>query len=208
MVDKKHVIMVSSTVYGIEELLERVYSLLTSTQKYDVWMSHKGTMFTSSDRSAFENCLDSVEKCDLFLGFITPYYGTGKDEEGYSITHREQLKAISLNKPRWFLVHDHVVFARSLLNDLGYQGKDGRKKLSLKKDCKVLNDLRVIDMYEDVIQDQIPLKDRKGNWVQKYLSDDDVLLHAVSQFFRYQEVEDFIQRNIANYDHLNPKIMK
>ena len=133
MVDKKHVIMVSSTVYGIEELLERVYSLLTSSQKYDVWMSHKGTIFTASDSSAFENCLDAVEKCDLFLGFITPYYGSGRDQDGYSITHREQLMAIDLNKPRWFLVHDHVVFARSLLNDLGYRGKEGRKNLNLQK---------------------------------------------------------------------------
>ena len=36
-------IMVSSTVYGIEELLDRVYTLLTSFG-YDVWMSHKGTV--------------------------------------------------------------------------------------------------------------------------------------------------------------------
>jgi len=40
---KKPVIMVSSTVYGIEELLNRIYTLLTGFH-YEVWMSHKGTM--------------------------------------------------------------------------------------------------------------------------------------------------------------------
>jgi hypothetical protein len=37
----KLTILVSSTVYGIEELLDRVYTLLTR-YGYDVWMSHKG----------------------------------------------------------------------------------------------------------------------------------------------------------------------
>ncbi len=41
--------MVSSTVYGIEELLDRIYTLLTD-YGYDVWMSHKGTLPVRSDR--------------------------------------------------------------------------------------------------------------------------------------------------------------
>ena len=36
---KRLVVMVSSTVYGIEELLERIYAILTRFG-YDVWMSH------------------------------------------------------------------------------------------------------------------------------------------------------------------------
>lgn len=64
-------IMVSSTVYGIEELLDRVYTLLTSFG-YEVWMSHKGTVPVFSNRTAFENCLQAVKDCDLFLGIITP----------------------------------------------------------------------------------------------------------------------------------------
>lgn len=52
----KLTILVSSTVYGIEELLDRVYVLLTA-YGYDVWMSHKGTVPVRSDRTAFENCL-------------------------------------------------------------------------------------------------------------------------------------------------------
>lgn len=204
MTGKRLIIMVSSTVYGNEELLDRVYTILTSTQQYEVWMSHKGTMPVFSSRSNGENCLIATERCDLFLGFITPYYGSGKEENGLSITHQELLKAIELNKLRWLLVHDHVVFARSLLHYLGHKGKEGRKILSLQKN-KVLDDLRVIDMYEDAIRDQIPPKDRKGNWVQKYQSDDDALLFAVSQFSRYYEVEEFIQNNITDVAAVSKK---
>lgn len=46
---KKLVIMVSSTVYGIEELLDRIYTLLTD-YGYEVWMSHKGILPVRSDR--------------------------------------------------------------------------------------------------------------------------------------------------------------
>ena len=42
---------------------------------------------------------------------------------------RELKRAIELNKPRWMLVHDHVVFARSLIKYLGYGGKTERNKL-------------------------------------------------------------------------------
>lgn len=68
---KKLKIMVSSTVYGIEELLERIFTLLVSFG-YEVWMSHKGTMPVFSNQSALENCLEAVKKCDLFLGIISP----------------------------------------------------------------------------------------------------------------------------------------
>lgn len=38
---KKLIVMVSSTVYGIEELLQRIYAILTRFG-HGVWMSHKG----------------------------------------------------------------------------------------------------------------------------------------------------------------------
>ena len=110
---KKLIVMVSSTVYGYEELLDRIYTLLTAFG-YEVWMSHKGTLPVFSDRSNLENCLAATEKCDLFLGLITPQYGTGIVEGGLSITHHELKRAIDLKKPRWILAHDHVFFAHTL----------------------------------------------------------------------------------------------
>lgn len=197
----KLTVLVSSTVYGIEELLDRIYTLLTR-YGYEVWMSHKGTVPVRSDRTAFENCLAAVDKCDLFLGIITPYYGSGqnpKRPEEPSITHQEMLRAIERKKPRWILAHDHVVFARSLLSNLGFKGNDGRKGLTLKKK-PILDDLRVLDLYEDatIDQDDIDLADRDGNWVQKFRNTEDGSLFVGSQFYRYQEVELFIEENFAS----------
>ncbi|MBU4263291.1 MAG: DUF4062 domain-containing protein [Proteobacteria bacterium] len=189
--------MVSSTVYGIEELLDRIYTLLTAFG-YEVWMSHKGTMPVFSNRSAFENCIKAVEKCDLFLCLITPQYGSGREEDGISISHQELNKAIELRKPRWLLAHDHVVFSRKLLNDLGFAGQQRRSGLKLKNKASSISDLRLIDMYEEAILSQQPLRDRQGNWVQKFQTDEDAFLFATAQFSRYQEVEAFIKENFSD----------
>lgn len=195
--EKRLIIMVSSTVYGIEELLEKTYAMLAGFG-YEVWMSHKGTMPVLPDLSNFENCLAAVEACDLFLGIITPQYGSGKDDKGArSITHEELLRAIKLNKPRWILAHDYVVFARGLLRDLGYGKARERGKLSLRPKS-LLEDLRVIDMYEAAIQHDIQLKNRKGNWVQTFVKPEDALLFESAQFYRYQEVEDFLKKQFSN----------
>lgn len=199
-------IMVSSTVYGIEELLNRIYTILTEFG-YEVWMSHKGTVPLFSNRTAFDNCLQAVKCCDLFLGIITSNYGSGQDPynpSGISITHKETLKAIELNKPRWLLAHENVIFARSLLNNLGYKGREKRSKLNLRKN-QIFSDLRIIDLYEDAIMDHsylesIPLDERKGNWVQKFHSDNDGTVFVNAQFFRYQEVEEFIKENFNNIE--------
>lgn len=194
---KKLIVMVSSTVYGIDELLERIYAILTRFG-YEVWMSHKGTVPVISTQSAFDNCLHAVEQCDLFLSLITTHYGSGKeDANALSITHQELLQAIELNKPRWILAHDQVVFARTLLNNLGYDDAKKRSGLSLKKKSAI-DDLRVIDMYEAAIRHDVQFADRKGNWVQKFVTPDDAQLYASAQFYRYQEVERFLEEHFKN----------
>ncbi len=206
MAKKKLTILVSSTVYGIEELLDRIYTLLTGFG-YEVWMSHAGTVQTYSTRTAFANCLDAVEKCDLFLGIITPQYGSGQDKDSLnepSITHQEIQKAIKMQKPRWLLAHDHVVYTWSLLKNLGFEGKEGRKKLTLRK-SPILGDLRVLDVYEEAIIDGVPLAERDGNWVQKFHSTEDGSRFVAAQFFRYQEVEQFIKENFEGGSPLPAK---
>jgi hypothetical protein len=198
---KKPVIMVSSTVYGIEEMLDDIYELLSS-YGYEVWMSHKGTIPLRSDKTAFENCIWAVENCDIFLGLITTSYGSGLDSnnpDAVSITHQEALEAIKSNKPRWFLAHEQVLFARTLLANLGYRSKSERRKLTLKRN-PIFSDLRIIDLYEDATIDQEPpnavaLAERKGNWVQKYRSPEEVLLFIKAQFSNYNEIKRFIEKN-------------
>lgn len=204
--NKKLTIMVSSTVYGIEELLDRIYTLLTEFG-YEVGMSHKGTMPVLSHRSAFDNCIKGVEKCDLFLGLITPRYGSGRHENDISITHHEFKTAIELNKPRWLLAHAHVVIAKSLLDHIGYKGESGRKNLKMDKN-QILDDLRVINMYEEAILSQKPFNDQQGNWVQKFNSDDDAALFAMAQFSRYQEVEAFVRENLQDSAHISKIVRK
>ncbi|HVC96949.1 MAG TPA: DUF4062 domain-containing protein [Pirellulales bacterium] len=112
---KRLKILVSSVVFGYEDLLESIYALL-DTFGYEVLMSHKGTVPVDPDQSAMTSCLQAVDDCDLFLGLILPRYGSGKESAGgLAITHLEALRAIEVNKPRWFLVHEHVAIARQLL---------------------------------------------------------------------------------------------
>lgn len=193
---KRPIVMVSSTVYGVEELLDRIYALLTQFG-YEVWSSHSGTMPTNSAVSAFSNCIKAVEDCDLFFGLITPRYGSGVARGEISITHQELLKAIELNKPRWLLAHDHVVFARTLLGNLGHDTYEKRAALTLEPSA-VIDDLRVIDMYDAATRNEIRFRERTGNWVQKFVSSEDALRYATAQFYRFQEVERFLQEQLAN----------
>jgi len=55
-----------------------------------------------------------------------------------------------------------------------------------------------IDIYEEAILSETPLRDRQGNWVQKYKSNEDALLFTTAQFSRFQEVEAFIKENLSN----------
>jgi len=198
--------MISSTVYGFEELLDRIYAVL-SQYGYEVWSSHSGTMPTNSNLSAFDNCIKAVKDCDLFLGLITPHYGTGRDRGEISITHKELLTAIELNKPRWLLAHDHVVFARNFLSKLGHTTSEDRSLLKLQRSA-TFDDLRVIDMYDAAIRHEINLVDRTGNWVQKFVSSEDALRYASAQFYRFQEVERFLQEQLADSSAVMRKVKK
>ena len=184
----------SSTVYGYEEFLESIYALL-ETFGYDVVMSHKGTVPIDPELSAMNNCLEAVKECDLFLGLILPRYGSGKEStDGLSITHREALRAIEVNKPRWFLVHEHVAIARQLLEP--YRDETRKPEFKLKpgiefKPTAILSDLRVLELYEAAMRHDVSnVAERRGNWVQPYGPDDDARLFATAQFRRYRELAE------------------
>lgn len=213
-------IMVSSTVYGIEELLEQVYALLNGFG-YEVWCSHKGTVQVYPNQTALDSCLAAVEKCDLFLCIITPQYGSGVVPGHLGFTHQELLKAIELDKPRWILAHHHVPFARSLFMKLGCRTAEDRNDLLTKlgyntekrlKDLKkreqvVIDDFRVIDMYDAAIRrDLKTYQDRTGNWVQKFTSEQDAKLFATAQFGRYAEVEDFLRNYFEKSEAVSQEV--
>lgn len=189
-------IMVSSTVYGSEDVLDRVYDLLTSFG-YEVWMSHKGTLPVYSDKSAFENCLEGVRRAQIFLGIIGTRYGSGidkSDPDSLSIIHRELRLAIEIGKARWLLAHENILTARTLFAKLGHVAVEGRKELNLRA-SDVLEDKRLIDMYEEAIFDRLPLDERRGNWVQKFHDAKDSGRYLIFQFRRYQEIEAYIHEH-------------
>jgi hypothetical protein len=148
--------------------LDQIYAVLRRFG-YRVWMSHNNTLPVNSNFSNFENCLRAVERCDAFMGIIRGQYGSGKTSRLHSITHRELLKAIELNKRRWVFVEHDVVVARQLLNQFRYDDQGNKQSLVLKP-TPCLDDIRVIDMYEDAMRVNVPLKQRTGNWVQEYRS--------------------------------------
>ena len=185
------IVMVSSSVYGQEELLDRIYVLLTSLG-YEVWMSHRGSVPTNSNETTLESCLKAVENCDSFLGVITTDYGTTSAGE-ISITHQEFRKAIALKKPRWFLVNDRVIFARQLLSKMGYKTPEERHRLGLKQLRPCLSDLRIIDMYEEATEKRIEDGQAKVKWVQKFYDTDDASIFTQTQFYRFLDAEKSIR---------------
>lgn len=180
--------MVGSTVYGFEDNLSQVVATL-HTLGYHVINSSHGTVKVDSDLSNLDNCLLAVEECDLFLGIIRPYYGTGNIGEK-NITFEEFKKAIELKKPYWFLVHRDVTFARKLLKKI--RCKEG-KTHEFRIEKNDFFDERCIEIYEYVIKNHVPVEDRSGNWAHEFNRLDEMLTYIETQFSDI----DFI-KNILN----------
>lgn len=189
--EPKPVNMVSSTVYTIENLLDQVFATLNGFG-YDVWMSHAGTVPVDPQKSNFQNCLDAVENCDVFPGLIAPFYGSGRDAGQASITLQELLQAVSLGKLRWLSTHDHVQFTRLLLRQYRFHNDGTPNDGFTFKPTKVMNDIRVIDMYEAATQEDIRLADRRGHWVHRYYRDVDVLQFISNQFGNVERIKGLI----------------
>ncbi len=195
LVDKpkdKIKIMVGSTVYGFEDQLSSIVAQL-NTMGFEVLNSHYGSIKVNPKLSNLDNCLNAVKECDLFLGIIRPYCGTGNIGEK-NITFEEIKEAIRLEKPYWFLVHRDVVFARTLF-----------KKMKKKKGCQIeftdnrFFDLLSIQMYEYVIKNHIPVTLRNGNWAQEFYRLDDMMTYIIAQFSSKEFIEEVI--NTKKVDH-------
>lgn len=157
--ENKIKVMLSSSVYGNEHVIEQIFSVLDG-YGYKVLCSHKGTIYNIPGASPEESCLAAVEECDFFFGIIFPYYGTS------GITHQEIHKAVELNKPRGFLAHSNVAFARTLLKDFMFDKDGNRTNFDLIKKTTVMDTLKVIDMYNDAIGHGKPLSGRL--WTHHY----------------------------------------
>jgi len=158
-------IMVSSTVFGFEKdlrvLCATIESYKSSQYKYKVLNSHIGTIYVAPGVSNTEACLRAVDECDFFLGIILPRYGSG-------ITHQEFSRAVVQDKPRGYLSHFSVRYARELLAQYMFIDIKNRIKnpdFEFKK-TPVFEDARIIDMYNEAIQDGKPMEQRR--WAHEF----------------------------------------
>jgi len=185
-------IMVGSTVYGFEDQLSQIVAQL-QLLNYEVLNSHNGSIKVNPKLSNLDNCLNAVKECDLFLGIIRPYYGTGNIGEK-NITFEEIKMAIKLNKPYWFLVHRDVVFARLLFNNI-----------EVKEGCEIavkpnkFFDKRTIAIYDYVIQNHQPVTLRNGNWAQEFYRLDEMMTYITTQFQDMDFVKQIMnQKPVSN----------
>jgi hypothetical protein len=182
MAKKKLKIMVASTVYYNKDLLLQICAMLKS-YGYIVINSDYGTLHPPLGFSNAAACLAAVEECDIFLGIINPFYRTG-------ITHQEFQKAIEINKPRRFLVHGFVTFSRKLLEQFMYTDSEKTQRSSFTiKPTSVMDDIKVIDMYNDAIQMNLPYDERKYHWVQEFYRYDEAFRHIETLFVDINRVQ-------------------
>lgn len=158
-------IMVSSAVYGFEKDLRQICASIESYKskefEYEVLNSHIGTIYVPPGVSNQDACLRAVDDCDFFFGILLPRYGSG-------ITHQEFTRAIAQDKPRGFLSHFSVRYARELLAQYMYSDIKTRirKPGFIFSKTPVFEDVRIIDMYNEAIQDGLPLEQRR--WAHEF----------------------------------------
>jgi hypothetical protein len=56
-----------------------------------------------------------------------------------------------------------------------------------------MDDLRVFDLYHDAIQNDIPLEDRRGHWVQEFYRVPEALTYIHSQFKNVARIRTICQ---------------
>ncbi len=165
--NRKLKIMVSSTVYGSQDILEQIAAILRQQFGYEVIMSKEGSVYVSVEHfnDTEGACLQAVNDCDLFLGIIFPRYGSG-------ITHKEFKEAVRIGKPRWFVAHEKIEYLRKLFDSYLFDENNQRTNFEIKKNA-VLDSIKVVDMYTDVV---------KHNWVQSFTNPGELLFFIEQQF--------------------------
>jgi len=191
-VDGKIEVMVASSVYGFEDQLNQICGLFEQ-MGYQPVNSHYRTMPNDPSLSNKEACLQAVANSDIMFGIIRPFYGSGIIGET-SITHEEMKKAIELKKPRWFVAHRDVRVARVLLKQYRFK-KDGAQKRNFKyRKTNLMDDIRVVDMYDDVIQSNVPSEERRGHWSDEFFNIDEIFKVIETQFRNKQRIKNIIEK--------------
>lgn len=190
--DGKIEVMIASTVYQYEDQLNQICGIFMQMGYHPV-NSHFRTMPVNPALSNKENCLEAVRNCDCLFGIIRPVYGTGVIGNT-SITHEEMKLAIVLKKPRWFVVHRDIRVARVLLKQYQYNNDGSRNPAFIYNSTSLIDDIRLIDLYNDTIQNDVPPEQRVGHWTDEYFKLDDIKEVIQTQFGDKNRILNIIQR--------------
>ena len=190
--DGKIEIVVASSVYGYEDQLNQICGLFEQ-MGYQPISSHYKTMPTDPSKSNLENCLKAVENFDAFFGVLRPFYGSGIIGDT-SITHEEMKKAIDLKKPRWFVAHRDIRVARELFKQYRYLPDNSFNPDFTYKPTKLMDDIRVIDMYNDTILNDFDPAERVGHWTDEFFHIKDIEKVIQTQFGKKERILDIIQK--------------
>lgn len=192
MSKKKIKVFVASTVYYFEDQLKWICALFEELG-YQPVNSHYKTIHVDPAKSNKENCLEAVRNSDCLFGIIRPFYGSGRISKT-SITHEEMKLAIEIKKPHWFVVHRDVRVARELLKQYMYNKSGNPKKSFTFKPTKIFDDVRLIDLYNDTIQNGVPAEQRIGHWTDEYFEFDDIKKIVETQFSDKNRILDIIEK--------------
>lgn len=129
-INGKYSIMISSSNLDFEDQLDELCGYLSS-MGYNVVCSYEGTLKADPRFGNFENCYKAIEECDLFLGIVRPYTGSGNDN-GYSVTFREFMHARECHKPSWYIVDKRVDWTREFCKSLSLRRNPKSKSNVLK----------------------------------------------------------------------------
>lgn len=190
--DGKIEIMIASSVYNYEDQINEICGILEQMGYHPI-SSHYKTMPTDPSKSNLENCLIAAQKCDAFFGIIRPFYGSGIIGET-SITHEEMKTAIALKKPRWFIAHRDIRVARELFKQYRYLPDRSLNPDFVYQPTKLLDDIRVIDMYNDTILNDINPAERIGHWTDEYFMMQDIKKVIQTQFHDKERILDIIYK--------------
>lgn len=190
--DGKIEIMIASSVYNYEDQINEICGILEQMGYHPI-SSHYKTMPTDPSKSNLENCLIAAQKCDAFFGIIRPFYGSGIIGET-SITHEEMKTAITLKKPRWFIAHRDIRVARELFKQYRYLPNKDLNPAFIYQPTKLLDDIRVIDMYNDTILNDIKPAERIGHWTEEYFTMQDIKKVIQTQFHDKERILDIINK--------------
>lgn len=185
-------IMLASTVYGFQDQIEQICGTLTG-YGFEVWNSHIRTIPLHPGMSNAQNCLRAVQDCDIFFGIIRPRYGA-EIVENISITHQEIRRAIELRKPRWFIAHRDITVARQLLKQYMFDREGNPIPGFNYRRTDIMDDIRVIGMYNEAIMNDLPPAERVGHWVDEFYKIGDVLRCIQTQFSDMDRVREIVNQ--------------